>query len=156
MGRLKRSGPLPRKRQKPRRKSAPNVREKVRPLTKAQRLEVIERDGWTCQECGCDIADRRKRIDDTWRKLLADGHWARLSRQVRITSLAIRAGVLEVEVDDHISKKLIAQVDHIEARAELGTNDPDNLQTLCRPCHIEKTRSDVGRIARLPSHRRTR
>lgn len=30
-------------------------------------------------------------------------------------------------------------VDHIKAKAHGGTDDPDNLQALCAPCHREKT-----------------
>ena len=30
-------------------------------------------------------------------------------------------------------------VDHIKAKAYGGTDDPDNLQALCAPCHREKT-----------------
>lgn len=31
------------------------------------------------------------------------------------------------------------QVDHIVPLAEGGTNDPDNLQSLCHSCHSRKT-----------------
>ena len=40
-------------------------------------------------------------------------------------------------------------IDHILPLALGGTNEPDNLQVLCRPCHRAKTtRSDVPRIAK--------
>lgn len=32
-------------------------------------------------------------------------------------------------------------VDHITPKAKGGTDDPDNLQVLCAPCHREKTAS---------------
>lgn len=35
-------------------------------------------------------------------------------------------------------------VDHIKAKAHGGTDDPDNLQSLCAPCHREKTATEGG------------
>lgn len=34
------------------------------------------------------------------------------------------------------------EVDHIVPVDDGGTDDPDNLQTLCRNCHIRKTRAE--------------
>lgn len=36
------------------------------------------------------------------------------------------------------------EVDHIVNRANGGTNHPDNLQTLCPPCHQHKTRKETN------------
>jgi 5-methylcytosine-specific restriction protein A len=40
------------------------------------------------------------------------------------------------------------EIDHIIALANNGTNDPDNLQILCKPCHFEKskTEKDLGYV----------
>ena len=35
-------------------------------------------------------------------------------------------------------------VDHITPKAKGGTDDMDNLQAICDPCHIEKTAKDEG------------
>ena len=35
------------------------------------------------------------------------------------------------------------EVDHIVAVCFGGGNEPDNLQGLCRACHLKKTRNDV-------------
>lgn len=35
-------------------------------------------------------------------------------------------------------------VDHIKPKAKGGTDDLDDLQVLCRPCHDDKTISDRG------------
>ena len=65
----------------------------------AVRRQVLDRDGWRCQQCG-------------------------------------RAGKVEV--------------DHIEALEDGGDPwAPDNLQTLCRGCHISKT--DAENQARRPA-----
>ena len=42
--------------------------------------------------------------------------------------------------------RLAAQVDHIVALEDGGTDDEDNLQGLCLACHVEKTRRE--RLAR--------
>lgn len=37
-----------------------------------------------------------------------------------------------------------AQVDHIIPKAKGGSNDLDNLRSLCRPCHDQKSARDLG------------
>ena len=39
-------------------------------------------------------------------------------------------------------------VDHIKAKAEAGTDDPDNLQVICKPCHTMKTAGESARGGR--------
>lgn len=39
-------------------------------------------------------------------------------------------------------------VDHIVPRARGGSDDPDNLQSLCAPCHSKKTASEDGGYGR--------
>jgi len=38
-------------------------------------------------------------------------------------------------------------VDHITPKAHGGTDDPDNLQSLCNPCHKSKSDADEARNA---------
>jgi 5-methylcytosine-specific restriction protein A len=38
-----------------------------------------------------------------------------------------------------------AEVDHIVPLNDGGTNEPGNLQTLCKRCHSRKTAADVAR-----------
>ena len=40
---------------------------------------------------------------------------------------------------------LARHVDHIKPKAHGGTDDPANLQALCKPCHDTKTMADNGR-----------
>lgn len=35
-------------------------------------------------------------------------------------------------------------LDHIIALTNGGTNDPENFQGLCEPCHVTKTNEDLG------------
>lgn len=53
-------------------------------------------------------------------------------------------------INECASKKFGAFVDHKVPKFEGGTDDDDNLQTLCRACHVEKTQSESSR-ARLRS-----
>ena len=36
------------------------------------------------------------------------------------------------------------QCDHIKPKAKGGTDDPSNLEILCKPCHLEKNLRDKG------------
>lgn len=40
------------------------------------------------------------------------------------------------------------EIDHIRADGLLGENTLENARVLCSPCHKEKTKSDVGAIAK--------
>lgn len=54
--------------------------------------------------------------------------------------------------DDHLCQACLShdrvtvanQVDHIVPRAKGGSDDMDNLQSLCKPCHDGKTVIDNG------------
>jgi 5-methylcytosine-specific restriction protein A len=39
-------------------------------------------------------------------------------------------------------------VDHIKRKKDEGTDDPSNLQSLCRPCHIAKTAAEKAKMQR--------
>lgn len=45
--------------------------------------------------------------------------------------------------------ELAREVDHVRPLADGGTDDPDNLQSLCIPCHAVKTRTDIARLRGL-------
>lgn len=38
-----------------------------------------------------------------------------------------------------------ASVDHVVPKAEGGTDDDDNLQSICEPCHAVKTAQESAR-----------
>lgn len=44
---------------------------------------------------------------------------------------------------------LAQAVDHILAKANGGTDEPDNLRAICNPCHTEKTIRDKGQTPRI-------
>ncbi len=50
-------------------------------------------------------------------------------------------------------RKLVAypsgfELDHKQALFKEGSNDDDNMQVLCHPCHAEKTAKDMGHTER--------
>lgn len=51
---------------------------------------------------------------------------------------------------------LADEVDHVTPQAEGGTDDDTNLQAICLPCHIEKTKAEAARGANRSHPRRGR
>ena len=90
-----------------------------KPLTAKQRVRVAE-------------AGNAVRIDD-----LSGGSWGTIRKRIRerdgyrcrCCDTAVRAGVVE----------------HIKPLVQGGSNEDDNLQLLCQPCHDDKTNRDNGR-----------
>lgn len=69
------------------------------------------------------------------------GAWMRIRAQV----LARDAGLCQVcKAAGRLT--LAAEVDHIRELADGGTDEPANLQAICRPCHVAKT--TAGQLAR--------
>lgn len=58
-----------------------------------------------------------------------------LSRDCGLCQSCLRSGLV----------KSGREVDHIKPRSKGGTNDDDNLQTICDECHADKTARDEGR-----------
>lgn len=80
--------------------------------------------------------------------------WSRTSRHARGYGTAwdkLRKTILER--DKHLCQPCLgqgrftaaSQVDHIKPKAKGGTDDPDNLQAICGPCHDDKTARDNGK-----------
>lgn len=67
-----------------------------RPLSKRTRFQIFDRDGFTCQYCGCRPPD------------------------------------------------VILEVDHVDPRANGGSNDPTNLVTSCADCNRGKSDRKLG------------
>jgi 5-methylcytosine-specific restriction protein A len=63
------------------------------------------------------------------------------ARAARITRAQIRA-VMERDVHCVACGALGTDIDHIRPVSEGGQTEMDNLQLLCHPCHIEKSRAD--------------
>ena len=156
---LRRKGPIAKRRASKRKPLA--IR--VRPLNTTERRAIIARDSHTCVRCDLDgvayLAAVEKHRADTpdqlWLGVLSEGRIVFIREALRDagetgTALAepnIRAAVR--------NRRPPLDVDHVVPRAEGGTNEPGNLETLCCACHGEKTPADAGRLARLPTHRKT-
>lgn len=71
--------------------------------------------------------------------------WSRLRRQVLARDLGLcqscaRQGRTTSGRD----------VDHVRPKAAGGTDDPENLQVLCEPCHLDKSAREQGKRRRPP------
>ena len=82
--------------------------------------------------------------------------WSRTSRHSRGYGTAwdkLRKFILQR--DKHLCQACLPRptpanhVDHIRPKAKGGTDEPSNLQALCKPCHDAKTLRDEGKRARL-------
>lgn len=67
-----------------------------------------------------------------------------LRRDHYVCQLCKEAGQLTPLVTGNPSHPRAAHVDHIKPKAHGGTDDPDNLQSLCRTCHDAKTAREHG------------
>ena len=66
------------------------------------------------------------------------------------TSILWRDGGLCQECARHNWPRQADEVDHIAGLQFGGDDNPDNLQSLCRPCHKRKTTEEVGATYRPP------
>lgn len=129
---------------------------KARPLSKAERDAQMHRDGYLCRECGMDVAWAAMHIRSTIEAARATAAWKGAAYSDKPQLVASLAEVPKSYTIALMRKshEVPAEVDHIVPRALGGTNDPDNLQTLCAECHKGKSAADVGAMARLPSSRK--
>jgi len=61
-----------------------------------------------------------------------------------IRAAVLRCNPLCVSCEAKGKTTAATEVDHIQPLHKGGTDEPDNLQGLCRDCHADKTRQDLG------------
>lgn len=74
----------------------------------------------------------------------------------RLRGRKLQAARLRIWAQDPhcaMCRKLVAyprgfELDHKQALFKEGSNDDDNMQVLCHPCHAEKTAKDMGHTER--------
>lgn len=85
--------------------------------------------------------------------------WSRVSRHARGYGTAWdRKRKRILKRDQHLCQPCLSadrltpasQVDHITSKAKGGTDDDDNLQAICGPCHEAKTIAEKGGTVRRP------
>lgn len=99
---------------------------------------VRERDAGVCCSCGVDTNQARR----WWRRVAVA--WQRISRR---DPAAIRQAMRACGWPGDTCRDWW-EADHIHARADGGSDHPDNLQTQCVPCHKARTRKQAGERAR--------
>ena len=65
-----------------------------------------------------------------------------------IRAAVLRCNPLCVSCEAKGKTTAATEVDHIQPLHKGGTDEPDNLQGLCRDCHADKTRRDLGQTDR--------
>ena len=86
------------------------------------RRQIRKRDRGICAQCGCDTQA--------------------LKREVRGRGRAARLRALGFRV-----RGSLWDLDHVVPLIDGGTHNPENLQTLCNPCHRKKTADEARRRA---------
>ena len=65
-----------------------------------------------------------------------------IPKTLRLVIVSRSGGICEREGCENEAR----EIDHIVPVASGGTNDEDNLQNICRICHVEKTGTDIKGI----------
>lgn len=63
---------------------------------------------------------------------------------MRLRAVVLRSNPLCVVCQAAGRLRAATQVDHVRALFQGGTNDFDNLQGLCEPCHLDKSLAERG------------
>lgn len=101
-------------------------------------FKIFDRDQYKCVKCGFNEKEFQKELDKKfnpydWRKPAI-----RKKRNEYIESMGFSLNQAYLEID-HI----------IAVRMGGDPIDPDNLQTLCYPCHKKKTKQDITKISNI-------
>lgn len=103
------------------------------------RERVRKRDGAVCWSCGVNAEEAARwweRIHKAYKRLRLyrlEGRYAEPWRGGPVIDAKRRVGWPDWRRDHW-------EADHIHARADGGTDHPDNLRTLCVPCHKARTK----------------
>jgi len=109
------------------------------------RQKVLERDEYTCNKCDFHkiftIKDVPKHYKTDWHIFLIFKSLVVNSVECKVLEFKDNGGRIEDIVFNWLSPAGL-EIDHIIPVCLGGTNDENNLQTLCRECHIEKSYHD--------------
>ncbi len=112
------------------------------------RYHVYQRDRGVCATCNTDCSELEKRVYgyDTMQKLPNPSSAVKHSyHQV----MAMRREMHSLGFTVGSKNRSFWDADHVVALEEGGDWRLENVQTLCQPCHREKTSEHTGRRARI-------
>lgn len=105
------------------------------PMTKL-RLEVADRDGWTCHYCGIDLIPAgMEHVYCYWKEPIL--HWDHCGCGQHIAGVepCVEGGGWYIKKGYRVRA---ATVDHVVPLARGGTHDLDNLVLACMGCNCRK------------------
>lgn len=124
------------------------------------RRQVFERDKGICAQCGCDT----EKVERVLRYAASSYYNMPCYERGGLDWLFTRAAGFIYDALDYKSAQTYWEADHIKEVVRGGEPYLDNIQTLCRPCHKQKTKRQAGeraaerrdgRRALLPEHHST-
>lgn len=114
----------------------------IRCYPDAMRDYIEKRDKGVCALCGCDT-EKLKRV-----LLCAE----RAARHRYLGQQANRS--LLVEMGFNLLTPHLWEADHIVQWADGGSNEPENIRTLCLPCHKQASREFAAQRAAIQRERK--
>jgi len=104
-------------------------------------------DGRFCEE---HAKEEAKRYEHYQRNPAVKKHYGRSWKRIRDRYIAAHPFCEQCQKDGRITPA--EEVHHIKPLSQGGTNDVDNLMSLCTSCHSEITAREGGRWKRLGSY----
>lgn len=115
--------------------------------TEHARRKVFARDHGVCALCGLDT---EALIAEKTAGFISDGHSAGRAKQHAIQEILAVWGYLKMR------RRVLWDMDHVIAVVLGGTNDLENLRTLCMPCHKTQTKQLMQNLKGSAVLRRSR
>lgn len=111
-------------------------------------MQIFERDGGCCKRCGLNLRDFDVAMASYKKLYYRFAHdWGSSERQLAARSWPFPGDLLKTLGFD--SRGHLWEANHIVGVSEGGDFlDPDNLETLCLPCHKKHTAALRKRLAK--------
>jgi 5-methylcytosine-specific restriction endonuclease McrA len=106
------------------------------------RLKVFDRDRAVCAACGADTAALEVQMRREARAMAHNGpYFSGYDLAFTVTGIQLRR-------EGYLIRQSLWECDHVVPSTDGGVDALDNLQTLCQPCHRNKTARENSTRAR--------